>query len=83
MNKFEGKINPATSIRDNLGNTLESSGYDKHAFAKARQQKAPPKMMISKTNDSAFGVSLNSGSRAYYHDMFVKEALPVNTRAPP
>ena len=66
-----------------MGNTMESSCYEISRFAQARNTEAIPKMMVSKTHDSTIGVSLTSGSRAYYNDLFAKDTLPVNNRVIP
>ena len=63
-----------------MGNTQMSSYYDISKFAEARRGKPQPLKLVSKTSDNSNGVSLPSGSRAYFNDMFIKETMPAKTR---
>ena len=81
VNNFEHKLSPFRVVRDPMGNTLDSTGFDFVAF-KQSVVGSEPRKMVSKPQEAASISSKIPGSRMYYNDILAAMNARVETIGP-
>ena len=80
VNNFEHKLSPFRAVRDPMGNTLDSTGFDFVAF-KQSVVGNDPKKMVSKPQEASISSKI-PGSRMYYNDILAAMTARVETIGP-
>lgn len=80
VNNFEHKLSPFKVVKDPLGNTLDSTGFDFVAF-KQSNVGAESKKMVSKPLEAAIASTI-PGSRMYYNDILGELNVKTDAKGP-